>query len=240
MNFVLLGYLLLWINHIISLITTFSLYYFLFQSSPFDILNSLPNHSKSLPENLLKKNTPNDSGEGSSKDPGEGSSKNPGEGSSKGQNPLNDKPKISLSDYGFDSDSDSDNKSSFSEYRKRVVEDDNVEGIDRLIYSNPENFKSKLDILTNEDLENVATKIDAYVSEHKKANVPASKDQIIDLEKKREMCEEKLAENIAMLTGEEIPPKGEEKEFKDKGKETPSESEEKEFKDKGKGKERAE
>jgi hypothetical protein len=211
MNFVLLGYLLLWLNHILSLITTLSLYCFLFQSSPFYILDNLPDQSKTFPQNLLKKNTPNDSGEGSSF--GEGSSNNTKEKAS-----LNDKPQISLSDYGFDSDSDSDNKSSFSENRERVVEEDNVENIDRLIYSNPENFKSKLDILTNEDLVDVTNRIDAFVSEHQKANVPASKNQIIDLEKKREMCEEKLAENLEMLKGEENPSKGEENPYKDKGK----------------------
>ncbi len=153
--------------------------------------------SENVPEGSSSKNSREESSYDSG---GEGSSKNAS------GNDSTYKPVITYADYEPASDSEKDNKllSQDDVKKKEVKFADDREDIDRLIYSNQASFKTTLDVLTNQVFEEVSEKIDQSVSEHRKANVPASKKQIIDLEKKKEMCDNKLAENYTMGPKEEV------------------------------------
>jgi hypothetical protein len=112
-----------------------------------------------------------DNGEGSSR--GEGSSNNP---ESKGGRVIGPE------DYTFDSDSE---RNYYSEEESRETGD------------NLSNFKAKVENMSNkEDVSDTKEKIEQGLNAYKSSgeNVPAFKQQVTELEKKIEICDNKLSE----------------------------------------------
>lgn len=183
-----------------------------------------------LQQTDIKKNgVPDDSSKYDSGEEGTSKRKrsedSPGEGSSKRKSSSEYVSVITPADYEPASDSENNNEDSSEDKEKmRYLLEDNVDPIDRLMQSNSTKFESTLNGLTNEELLDVVDRIDKSIEQHKIDKVPASKDQIIELEKKKEMCEKKLDENFAIGQKEE---EGKGKEVEGKGKEA---------EDKGKGK----
>jgi hypothetical protein len=98
---------------------------------------------------------------------------------------------ITLADYSFHSDNEDQNNN----YSPNDSGSE-VPNVSQILYQSPETFEKTVTNHTNSGIEEMKEDLNKVKQQYLKDNVPASKEQVAEIEKKLNICDKQIAENL--------------------------------------------